>query len=216
MEKDKIYTPKGKSAFIGIPSLIPSVVSYCKEILSTRRYEHCLRVGELSRELAAIHGEEEEASYLAGVSHDMMKELSSQEMLDIAARDGREITLMEKENPALLHGRAAALVLQEKFKVTDKRVIEAVACHTFAKRNMCNIAKIVYAADKIEPARPFVTAEYLRRKKSLPLNVLALEVANECSQFLRSKGKVVAEETEDFISWLLEEVESEKISSGKL
>lgn len=197
-------------------SLIQSVVSYCKKILSPRRYEHCLRVASLSRELALIHGEEEEASYLAGVSHDMMKECDLQNMLLTAARDGRKITLIEKENPALLHGRAAAVILGEKFKVTDERVLEAVAFHTFAKKNMCNIAKIVYAADKIEPGRPFVTAEYLKRKKALPLNLLALEVANECSALLKTKGKVVARETEDFIFWLKKEIESEKVSGDKL
>ena len=46
------------------------------------------------------------------------------------------------------------------FDITDSDILEAVRVHTFGEPGMCDLAKILYVADKIEPGRNHVTAEH--------------------------------------------------------
>ena len=65
------------------------------------------------------YGLDSRKGYLAGIGHDMCKDFSDKELIELAARDGFEIIDFERKKPALLHGRAAAVMLREKFKILD-------------------------------------------------------------------------------------------------
>ena len=110
-----------------------------------------------------------------------------------------EISQIEKDKPSLLHGRAASVVLKNEFGVTNKDVLEAVANHTFGKPKMCNLAKILYVSDKIEPGRPQVTQEYLEKIEKKSLNELVSYVLEENIDYLNKKGKSVSDITYRFL-----------------
>ena len=97
--------------------------------------------------------------------------------------------------PFLLHGRAAAVRIQEMFGVSDSEIIDAIANHTSGSVDSCDFALLLFVADKIEPGRPQSTDEYRSRLFALPLKECVLSVLEENIEYLEKKGKTVAPET---------------------
>ncbi|MGP1458060.1 MAG: bis(5'-nucleosyl)-tetraphosphatase (symmetrical) YqeK [Treponema sp.] len=186
-----------------IETLIKNIDRYAQTALSVPRYKHSVRVAELAEKMCALYGLcNVRRGYLAGVAHDICKEEDDETLLSYAVRDGNPVSVLEAERPALLHGRAAAVMLREKFGITDSDILEAVSIHTFGKKGCANLSKILFAADKIEPGRNHVTDAYLSQKLSLPLDALVKSVIQENVDYLKTKGKVVSSVTMDFLSSL--------------
>ena len=188
-----------------IEKIKKKIRKYTQVSVSESRYKHSVRTAETAAELCERYGMDKKMGYLAGISHDMCKALSPELLISIASRDGKPIIGIEKNKPALLHGRAAAVKLKEEFDVDDPDLIEAVANHTFGLKGMCNLSKVLYVADKIEPGREHSTESYLKKLKELDLNELAATVLQENIDFLKKKGKTVASESEELLKWLREE-----------
>ena len=169
---------------------------------SPGRYEHSLRVADAARELCETYNFDGDKGYFAGLAHDMCKDMSPHMILSMVANDGKPITSIEKEKPALLHGRAAAALLKKDFGVTDNEILEAVSVHTFGAPDMGNLAKILYVADKIEPGRPQVTEEYLDRLSNLSLDELVIFVLKENIEYLETRGKKISPATRKLLSAL--------------
>jgi nicotinate-nucleotide adenylyltransferase len=103
---------------------------------------------------------------------------------------------MEKEKPSLLHGRASAILLKERFNVNNESVLEAVALHTEGSKNMGPLAKVVYIADKTEVSREKVNPEI--RKLAYTgdnLDRILVKVLEETVSWLRAKKYKPSEET---------------------
>ena len=177
--------------------LIKNIRRYAQSVLSVQRYKHSVRVAELSEKMCGAR-----LGYLAGIAHDICKEMDDENLIAYSMRDGNPISVLEAEHPSLLHGRAAAVMLKEKFGVTNDDVLEAVANHTFGKRGCSRLAKILFAADKIEPGREQSTETYILQKLSMPLDALVKSVINENIDYLKRKGKTVSPVTQDFLSSL--------------
>ena len=175
---------------------------YVKKSVSEKRYSHSVRTAEMCRKLCALYGLDEKTGYFAGISHDMCKNFKPEQLLSLAKEDGADVSELERKKPSLLHGRAAAVLLKNDFGVTDSSVLEAVANHTFGKTGMCSLAKVLYAADKIEPGREHVTEDYLARLLALSLDGLVKAVLEENIDYLRKKGSAVAQESEKLLESL--------------
>ena len=138
--------------------------------------------------------------YLAGIAHDLAKQLDPKEMTELAVKDGRPISALEKNKPNLLHGRAAAVLLRERFSIHNKDILEAVALHTMASRDMGPLAKIVYIADKVEVSRSSVVD--LRKlcydasaSEAVELDDIFYEVVKKTVSKLQSRELDLSEET---------------------
>lgn len=182
-----------------IKKLTEKVRRYVEKSVSEKRYNHSVRTAEMCRKLCGLYGLDGELGYFAGISHDMCKNLEPEKLLRLARKDGNPVSELEKSKPALLHGRAAAVKLQSDFDFHEPSVIEAVANHTFGRKNMCALAKVLYAADKIEPGREHVTDSYLERLFALPLDMLVKTVLEENIDYLKRKGSAVSFESEEFL-----------------
>lgn len=175
-----------------------------KKLVDKDRYEHSIRVAKTAKLMCKRYGENSDAGYLAGLSHDICKQFSDKDLQDLAKKDGLPISLIEKEKPSLLHGRAAAIFLEERFfsdpflrenlaLLEEKDVIiEAVRWHTFGKENLSNLAKIVYLADKIEPGRRYKIKSLLSEIDSLSLDELGLKVLQDAIAYLKKKKKDIS------------------------
>ena len=60
--------------------------------------------------------------------------------------------MVEVRRPSLLHGPLAAAWL-ESDGVSDPQVLEAVRYHTTGRMGMGPVARVVYLADKLDPAK---------------------------------------------------------------
>ena len=173
------------------------------ESVGEERYKHSVRVAQTCARLCERFGLNEQVGFFVGIAHDMCKDMDEAELLETASRDGNPILKIEKSRPALLHGRAAAVLLKEDWGVDDPEILEAVANHTFGKAGMGDLAKLLYVADKIEPGRENVTSEYTARLMAMTINGMTAAVVSESMDYLKGKGKKIAAETMDFYKSLV-------------
>ena len=185
-----------------IDEITEKIKKYVKKSVGQSRYEHSVRTAETCAKLCKKYGFDEKTGYLAGISHDMCKKLSPEEMLQIVKEDGKSVSELEKANPSLLHGRAAAVKLQDEFDIHEPEIIEAVANHTFGKKGLCPLGKILYISDKIEPGREHVNDAYMKSIKNLSLDELFYKVVSDSKEYLLKKGKKIAPETEELLKYL--------------
>ncbi len=195
-----IFKPKNYISNILDCEVLESVRLYALSSLSKPRYEHSLRVAQMAKVLCEKYDEDIYAGFLAGISHDMCKELDKKQLESLAIEDGFGLSETEMKKPSLLHGRACAVILQRDFSINDSDVLEAVSYHTFGKKKMCNIAKIVCIADKIEPGRPYMSSSKMKNLLKLSLDALLSSVLKEVISVRKKKKDEVFPEA----LWVLE------------
>ncbi|OJF76514.1 MAG: hypothetical protein BKP49_06695 [Treponema sp. CETP13] len=201
--------------FKEMKQLIENVKQYAMGYESQKRYKHSVRVAKMARKIAKKYSIDADKAYLAGISHDLCKEMSSEAIKNFAKADGLPITAIEEKKPSLLHGRAAAIVVQKFFHIEDFDIIEAIRYHTFGKANMSTLAKIVYISDKIEPKRPQVNKAYYKKLNAMDLDEMALTIVQESIVYLQNKHKNVSDSTLEFLESLKKDTGTDS-DKGKL
>lgn len=99
---------------------------------------------------------------LAGLLHDNAKRMDGSELIAQAARFDIEVTDVERQWPALLHGKVGAALLPERFGVDDALVAQAVAWHVTGHPNMGQLECILFVADQTAADREFDGVQDLR------------------------------------------------------
>lgn len=172
--------------------LIDTIKKDLKETLSERRYIHSIGVMEMCAKLAQIYGVDVQKAQIAGLLHDIAKEMPKEEMFKYVEENKIEINEIERASFPLLHGKIGADIAKKKYNV-DKQVEDAIRYHTTTSPEMDTLAKIVYVSDKIEMNRESedYDIEYERKlaKKDLDKTVLYIIDANIKS--LIEKGKLI-------------------------
>ncbi|WP_191017544.1 bis(5'-nucleosyl)-tetraphosphatase (symmetrical) YqeK [Treponema zioleckii] len=182
--------------------LFERIRGYAEKNLSKSRYEHSMRTAQTAAELCRLYGLPDSLGWISGIAHDICKEIPADKMIALAKRDGNVISQLELDKPALLHGRAAAIKVQDEFGISDKNIIDAIANHTLGAVGLCDLGKILFVADKIEPGRPQSTEEYRKNLYSKSLNGITLAVLDENIEYLKSKGKTAAPVSIEFAEQL--------------
>ena len=192
-------TEGGESHSVETQSLILRVEEAARTTESLERFLHSRNTALLSWDLCRRLPDcnlDPQLGYLAGIAHDLAKPLSDKELIKLAKSDGGRISRLEKEKPSLLHGRASAVLLKERFNVHNEAVLEAIALHTSGGRNMGPLAKIVYIADKMEVSRekvdPAVRKTVYASNDLEKIFALALD---QTVSWLRAKKLKLSEET---------------------
>jgi len=160
--------------------------------LSRPRLNHSREVARLASELCDRFHADEEKGYIAGMAHDLARELDVGEILLLAESDGAPISDWERARPLLLHGRAAAAVLTKHTGYTDPDTLQAIRDHITGRGSMGPISKIVFVADFLEPTRDFVSPEFRRRTLALSLDEMTLAVLERKLHYVRAEGLEVA------------------------
>lgn len=160
--------------------------------LSRPRLMHSREVARLASELCDRFHADEEKGYIAGISHDLARELDLAEMLLLAEADGLPLRDWERSTPLLLHGRAGAAILTKHTGYADEEALQAIRDHVTGRGSMGPISKIVFAADFLEPTREFVSPEFRRRTLGLSLDEMVLAVLDRKIHFVKAASKEVA------------------------
>lgn len=114
---------------------------------------HVERVVSEAVDLANRWGADPERATLAGWGHDLFRALSGEQQLKLAREVGLPVSAEDDAEPVVLHGPNAAIVLRERFAVTDDDALAAVRDHTLGRPEMPLLAKIILIADKVEPRK---------------------------------------------------------------
>lgn len=162
-----------------------------KERLDEYRYNHSLGVADAARELAKIYGEDEEKAYFAGLLHDITKNTSKEEQLQIIENGGIILNSEEKNNPKLWHAISGSVFIRDELEITDEEIISAVRYHTTGKSSMTVFEKIIYIADFISAERSFPGVEYMRELAGESLDKAAMYAVDFCIPDLVSKRQVL-------------------------
>lgn len=181
--------------------VIENVRAYAEKSVKKSRYEHSVRVAEMCARICRFYGLDEQLGYLAGIGHDICKDEPDEKFIEIAGRDGNVIIPYELAKPSLLHGRAASVYLKELFGIKNKDVLEAVAVHTSGKIGMCDLGKVLFIADKIEPGRPQTNDSYYKRLFSLSLDDMFFSVLMENYEYITKKGYEIFPGTHEMINY---------------
>ncbi len=126
--------------------------------MSNKRYLHSVEVAKLSRLIALSNNLDPLPAFLAGLYHDIGKEVP----------EAKTMAIMEKYYAKYLdlpawsyHSFVGEYISKKEFNVTNKDILRAIRFHTTAGAKMKKLDKILYAADKIEPTRDFDSSELI-------------------------------------------------------
>ena len=138
-----------------------------KKILQSRldqkRYFHSLCVADEAKRLAEKIGIDPEEAYLAGLLHDITKNASREEHLQIFSRFGIILNDIEKNAQKLWHAVSGALYIEHILGISDPNIIDAVRYHTTAKANMSPLCLVLYLADFTSRDRDYPDVEVMRK-----------------------------------------------------
>jgi len=191
----KLYGCKGDSRPESAPdSVIQRVETAARETLSTERFLHSRNTALHAYDLCRRFGLDPMEGYLAGIGHDLAKQIDNKQMLKIVKTAGLDISALETDKPNLLHGKAAAVLLRERFSINNEDVIEAVAIHTSGSENMGQLAKVIFIADKTEVSRNIDPA--LRRMcREDTLDNILFAVLEKSIAKVQAKGMDVSDDS---------------------
>lgn len=114
---------------------------------------HVKRTAELARQLAVDHGVDPDRAERGALLHDVADRYSDVELLGFAEQFNIPVSLTEARIPKLLHGAVGAEILRREWGVTDDELLDAVRDHITGGTTMGRLAKVIFVADKLEPAR---------------------------------------------------------------
>ena len=139
----------------------------CRDLLTRRlsekRLTHSLGVMKEAEALALFHGADTEKARIAGLMHDMTKEVEKEEHFRLFEKYAYPADEALRKTPNLWHAHSASLDLTETLGITDEEIISAVRYHTTGKADMTLLEAILFTADAIEPNRGYGDLEFYRR-----------------------------------------------------
>lgn len=186
-----------------------------KNKLNEGRFYHSIGVRDTAVKMAKIYNGDVEKAKIAGLVHDCGKNLSDEEILTIIKGKGYKADEIYYLNPNLLHGLAGAVIANEEFKIEDKEILTAVACHTTGKENMTLLEKIIYISDYIEPLRDFQGVENLREAAFSDIDKALYLCLNNTIEYVLKRDQILILDTIKARNYLLMEKQN-KINRRKL
>ncbi len=133
-----------------------------KERLDEKRYKHSLAVADEAVRLSRLYGADEEKAYLAGLLHDITKNATREEHLNIFSSFDIMLSDIEKNSIKLWHAISGAEYIKHVLKIADSEIISAVRYHTTAKAGMSLLEKVIYLADFTSADRDYDDVHILR------------------------------------------------------
>lgn len=165
-----------------------------KQRLSEKRFKHSIGVAETAKAYAKILGADAQKAYMAGLVHDIAKEMPFDEMLELCKKGNVTPDSEELKNKALLHAPAGAAILKS-LGIEDDDIKNAVRYHTVGRRGMSILEKIIYLADMLEPSRVYPEVDMLRQKVSENFDEAFRDALRFSIIWNMEKGRVVHEGT---------------------
>lgn len=134
------------------------------------RYEHSVNVSKEAKKLARLYGANEEKAQLAGILHDITKEMPKEEQLQIIVDSGIILDNVQKNAPKLWHGISGSIYVQQNLCIDDEDILNAIRYHTTGRANMSLLEKIIFIADFTSEERTYSGVATMRKKSRKSLD----------------------------------------------
>ena len=174
-----------------------------RPMLSDKRYHHSLCVAKEAVRLAMRFGADAEKAELAGILHDITKEIPPEKQLQMMESFAIILTETERRSRKVWHAILGAAYLEKECGVTDPEILSAVRWHTTGKAGMTLLEQIVFTADFISEDREYKGVEKLRRLAESDLQAAMLEGTSFTIADLASQTVLIHPDTVSLYNWLL-------------
>lgn len=138
------------------------ITALIKQRLVEPRFIHSLNVAKSAVDLAVIYGGDEKLCYTAGLLHDVMKNASDEEHLELFSLGKVNLTDTEKYNKKLWHAMSGAEFVRFRTDIENEEIYNAVRYHTTGRAGMSLTEKIIYIADFISAERDYPDVHIMR------------------------------------------------------
>ncbi|NBC30810.1 MAG: HD domain-containing protein [Spirochaetes bacterium] len=159
--------------------------------LSAKRRRHVEGVSSVAVQIADRVGLDPRRVALAAWTHDLCREWERSALCSCVDTEAFPLTETERENPVLCHGPAAATQLRSAYHIRDPEVLQAVRWHTTGNAGLCDLAKVIYVADYLEPNRSYTDEAFRRSALDENLERMVKQVLDHTV----SRGLAMAPET---------------------
>lgn len=142
---------------------IEDIIETLKIKLSKKRFTHSMNVADAAVKLAKAHGADPDKAYLAGLVHDICKEIPHEEQLLMAKNCGRDFTPAEALVPPLYHSAAGAYYCENVLGIHDEDILNAVRFHTTGRGGMSRLEEVIFLADLVSAERDYKDVDEMRK-----------------------------------------------------
>ncbi len=174
---------------------VDEIRDYAKSVMSEKRFRHTENVAREARSLAEHWNVDGDSAYLAGLIHDIAKEIPYSDAIKMLEGFGYIPDDTERVNGALLHGPLAAYIARDEFGIGNEEILNAVRFHTTGRSDMSMLEKIIYVADFIEEGRTYPEADVIRKIAYEDIDKAVLCQADMVIKFIIDCGKVLHTDT---------------------
>lgn len=177
--------------------------SIIKERLSEYRFYHSLCVAESAKALAKRYGADAEKAEVAGILHDICKEASKAEQLEMIEKAGMTITDFEKSKKKFYHQISGAAYAKAVLGIEDEEILGAIRYHTTGRADMTLLEEIVYLADFISVDRNYDDIDNIRAEAEKGKEYGLIYATKYTIKSVVEKGNPLHGDTVELYNWLL-------------
>ena len=138
--------------------------SIIRKMMGDYRFTHSVNVASEAVALAKLYGADEHKAYIAGILHDITKEIPHEEQLQIIKDGGIILDDVQKTAPKLWHSISGSVYIRTELGINDEDIINAIRYHTTGRAGMSLLEKIIYTADFTSAERNYNGADIMREK----------------------------------------------------
>lgn len=178
-----------------LKSMEPQFIEIIRRRESDHRFLHSLEVAKSAEHLARRYGGDPDKARVAGLLHDVMKDISPSEQLQIFKDFGILLDDVEKDAQKLWHARAGAAFIEHILHIDDRDLLNAVRYHTTGRAGMSLLEKIVFVADFISADRSYPDVDKMRALAEVSLEDAMRYALRYTIDDLQKKGARVHPDT---------------------
>lgn len=170
------------------------LITQLQNQLSTKRFNHVIRVETTAIALAEKYGANTERASIASLLHDYAKEKTVADLLKFKKHPVFNLEWLDYGSE-IWHGPLAAMIASTTFGVSDINILNAVRNHTIGGLDMSLDEKVLFIADYIEPGRQFKKVAKARKLADISLDQAVDFKIKQTLRYLIKQGVTVYPQT---------------------
>ena len=168
-----------------------------RQRLKDARFEHSKNVSKEAVRLAKKYGADVEKAAIAGILHDITKETSEEEQLEIMKKAGIELSPLEANSTKLWHAISGSGYIKIVLGIDDEDILNAVRYHTTARGGMSLLEKIIFISDFTSAERDYDGVDEIRKAADKSLEAAMIEGLSFSIEDLAHRRLAIAKDTLD-------------------
>ncbi len=133
-------------------------------MMGEHRYTHSVNVSKEAKKLAKLYGGDVEKAEIAGILHDITKEMPKEEQLQIITDSGIILDEIQANAPKLWHGISGSVYIKQHLGIDDEDILNSIRYHTTGRAGMSLLEKIIFVADYTSEERTYNGIETMRKR----------------------------------------------------